>query len=217
MSTTFSQIDDVFNRVTSPDITADILNVSMLGTLLPDIPIHMEPPFDCVHRVIEKLNEIPDFITDPDLEAELKHRMQGGALPDKPTSYQRTTSTGTAKKRQPKRPITKPGTDTKSTDNTLSNASASTSPGKAKAKRSRVVTTKPCIKYLSTAGCADSDCKFSHRLPLGKDEATKVSSLQSIRDLEASADMIQAISLVTDKQLKSFKTRKGSDGGKKQT
>jgi hypothetical protein len=94
MSTTFRQIDDVFDRVTSPDITADILNVSMLGTLLPAIPIHMEPPVDCVHRVIEKLNEIPDFTTDPDLEAELKHRMQGGAMTDKPSSYQWTTSTG---------------------------------------------------------------------------------------------------------------------------
>ena len=83
MSTTFGQVDEVFNRVTSPDITADILNVSMLGTLLPNMPIQMESPIDCVHLVIEKLHEIPDFTSDPDLEAELKQRMQGTITSDK--------------------------------------------------------------------------------------------------------------------------------------
>jgi hypothetical protein len=54
-------------------------------------------------------------------------------------------------------------------------------------------------------------------LPLDKNEATKVSGLQLTRDLEASSDMNQAISLVDDKQTESSKSGKDSDGGKKQT
>jgi hypothetical protein len=142
----------------------------------------MEPPVDCVHRVIDKLNELPDLTIDPNLEAELKQRMQSGVLSDKSTSSPRNMSSVSAKKRQPKRPIIKTETDTKSSDSTPVCDSVSTSPEKGKTKRSREVTVpkKPCIKYLSTAGCTNSNCKFAHRLPLDKDETTKVSSLQLI-------------------------------------
>jgi hypothetical protein len=148
MLTTFGQVDEVFNRVTSPDITADILNVSMLGILLPDMPMQMEPPIDCGHRVIEKLNELPDFTSDPDLEAEFKHRMQGLILSDKSSSsHQRNISAISEIKRQPKRPIAKNETDTKVSDSTLICDPVSTSHGKTKTKRSRVVIKpkQPCI------------------------------------------------------------------------
>jgi hypothetical protein len=135
MSTTFGQIDEVFNRVTSPDITADILNISMLGTLLPDMSIQMELPIHCTHRVIEKLNEFPDFSSDPDLEAEIKHRMQGLILSEKATFSQKNISAVSAKKRQPKRPIAKNETDTKVSDSTLIGDPVSTSHGKTRTKR----------------------------------------------------------------------------------
>ena len=75
----------------------------------------------------------------------------------------------------------------------------------------------PCIKFLSTAGCTNSNCKFQHRLPIDKSEATRVSSLHVQHDLEASSDMKQAAKLVNEGQTKPSKTNKGTDGGKKQT
>jgi hypothetical protein len=219
MSTTFGQVDEVFNRVTSPDITADIINVSMIGTLVPNMHIRMESPIDCVHRVIEKLHGLPDFTSDPDLEAELKQRMQGTVTSDKSTSSQRHLSTAPAKKRQPKRPIAKKEVDNKAPDSPPLGDSICTSPGQPKSKRSRTVIKpkRPCIKYLSTAGCTNSNCKFAHRLPIDKSEATRVSSLQFQHDLEASSDMNQATKLVDERQTKPSKASKGTEGGKKQT
>ena len=191
----------------------------MIGTLVPNMPIQMESPIDCVHRIIDKLHEIPDFTSDPDLKAELKQKMQCTITSDKSTSSQSNLSTVPAKKRNPKRPIAKKELDTKAPDSPQLSDSISTSSGHSKSKRSRTVINpkRPCIKYLSTAGCTDSNCKFAHRLPVDKSEATKVSSLQLLRDLEASSDMNQATKLVDERQTKPSKASKGTEGGKKQT